>query len=172
MAVVLAALLMTASGCDTAGAEGDDTLLLQPQDVTFRFQFDGGGSGAGRLVGPSEQSVDLADVLPLGYGTQDVRRVTVTEVILERIQPLDALSEYLEAATLAVDGVGEPQLVARLDDPPAARSAEMTISAASIGSSVIDQPFSGILQADLLSRDAPAYVFEVQMTIQIEVLDV
>ena len=166
-------LSLSTAGCDTTSTGEGENVILQPQEVTFRFQFEGGqADGSGSLTVSSEGAASLEDLLPLAYAPEDVQRVTITEVALERIQPLENLSDFLRRADFAVDGVGDPQVVASLGDPPPSRRSEMSLSRAGIGDLVTDQPFRGVLQAVLLEPDLTSYVLEVQMTIQIQVLDV
>ncbi|NBC19357.1 MAG: hypothetical protein GVY18_18785 [Bacteroidetes bacterium] len=167
------ALLLTTAGCDSTSTGEGETVVLQPEELTFRFQFEGGqADGSGSLDVTSEEAVSVEDVLPLAYVPEDVQRVTITDVTLERIQPLENLSAFLTRTNFAVDGVGDPQIVASLGSPPDARQAEMTVSTAGITDLVTDQAFRGVLQLLLVEPDLRTYVLEVRMTVQIEVLDV
>lgn len=166
-------LMLTATGCDTVGSDEADRIVLQPQDVTFRFQFQGGQAEGGlALLVSSDEAFMVADLLPLAYGPEDVQRVTVTEVVLERVQPLENLSMILDRATFSIDGAGDPQPIASLAELPTSRRGEMNVSQAAIGNLIGTQPFRGELAVVLLNPQPVPYVLEVQMTVQIEVLDV
>jgi hypothetical protein len=171
--LAVAVLSLTTAGCDSTSTGEGETVVLQAQDVTFRFQFEGGqADGTGSLSITSEEAVGVEDLLPLAYVPEDVQRVTITEVTLERIQPLENLSTFLTRANFAIDGEGDPEIVANLGNPPDARQAEMGVSTAGITDLVTGQTFRGVLEALLTEPDLRTYVLEVRMVVQIEVLDV
>jgi hypothetical protein len=169
LAVAVSALVFY--GCDTL-TEGGETLVLQPKEVTFRFEFSGDDLSAGETVTVNSANVaDLANALLAdGYNKDEVVSAQVSSAEIRRVSTnfsLNELSDFsielrasgLGAATVASGGSLPDQISASLDVGPT-RDVE----------SFVRQPsFSAVAEFDQSGLGAGDYVVSVTLEIRIEV---
>lgn len=166
---VAAAILQ---GCDTL-VEGDETLILQPKNVTFRFEFSSDDLTPGTpIVVQAVQGADLGSALQAdGYTKNDVVAARVTAVQLRRVNPLSFNLGALDGVVLRIQSQGLSSVgIGSLPNPPSTNNASMNLGPTrNVEQYVRQASFNGSLEFVPTALPADDYVLEAVVEITIEV---
>lgn len=170
LGVFAAALLLY--GCD-ALVEGDDTLILQPKTVTFRFEFSSDDLTPGEAITVSAvQSADLGAALQGdGYTKDDVVSAQITEIQLRRVNPLQFNLGGIDNVVLRLQSQGVSSVsVGSIGDPPSSNSANMQVGPTrNVAQFVRQSSFTATLEFVPTGLPADDYVLETRVELSIEV---
>lgn len=159
-------------GCDTL-LEDDETLILQPKNVTFRFEFSSDDLTPGQsIVIPSVQAADLGSALQAdGYAKSDVVSARVTAVQLRRVNPLQFNLGSIDGVVLRVQSQGVSAVgIGSLADPPSSNNAPMNLGPTrNVEQFVRQTNFSATLEFVPTVLPADDYVLETVVELTIEV---
>ncbi|HEX7071647.1 MAG TPA: hypothetical protein VF190_12615 [Rhodothermales bacterium] len=171
LALAVASSALVFYGCDTL-SEGGETLVLQPKEVTFRFEFSGDDLSAGQTVTVNSVNVaDLADeLLDDGYEKNEVVGAQVSSAEIRRVSTNYSLNELSDVSIeLRATGLSAAT-VASASSLPNQTTASLNVGPTRDVESFVRQPsFSAVAEFSQSGLGPGDYVLSVTLELRIEV---
>lgn len=168
-AIVVAAVVL--HGCDTLLDDGE-TIVLQPKEVTFRFEFSGDDLTAGQPVTvQSTQSIDLTSELQKdGYGKDEVVSAQVSSIQLRRVNPISfSLSSLSDFSLTIVGSSSGSTRIGSLATLPSGNSASLNLGTRAVESFVRQPSFRAVAEFTPGQLPAGDYVLTATVELRIEI---